>query len=86
MKNNTVFAVTSFSSYENGEIFFGLENLFATKEEAVQHIRARMNEELANYDSDGFAVDYEIFRITDSTHCFRWELRECVLPESQKNC
>lgn len=86
MENNVIFAVTSYSSHENGEIFFGLDDLFASKEEAERHIYARMNEELEEYvpDLDGFVIDRDAFKIEGPRHSLRWELRECVVPSKKE--
>lgn len=77
---NILYTVTSLRKYENGEIYYGLDSIFETENEALQYINADMNEELQNHDPDDCFVDRKNFSIEDGSHFFSWKLQKMACP------
>lgn len=88
MKKNVVFAVMSYAEtrrsrsvyYTGPDIYVDLVGLFASEEEAKQHVYAAMEEKLKIYDPDDMTIDRDNFKIEGAGRCFYWGVKECELP------
>lgn len=85
----TVFVVTSFRDYGDGEQYFSADGVFYSKETAVAYIKRdihdRLNDYVSLYDDDQICNqaitddDTSDYRIDFDGHTFAWHIDEFAL-------
>lgn len=78
-----IYAVSSLRMYENDEVYYGTDGLFASKEDAEAYIRHDIDETL---DSNGMResteFSYAEMYIRDGSHYFAWQLELFEVPDA----
>ena len=78
-----IYAVSSLRDYGGGEVYFGTDGVFKSREDAMEYIRGDVRETMENYktvyelEEDPMEIDWEgdeysDVRIVHDDHVFRW--------------
>lgn len=78
-----IYAVSSLRIYENDEVYYGTDGLFASKKDAEAYIRHDIDETLDSNDMrESAEFSYDEMYIRDGNHYFAWQLELFAVPDA----
>lgn len=90
----TIFAVSSLRDYGDGEIYFGTDGIFNSREDAMEYIRRDLRETMENYNTvyepetsdpeiEWEGDDYADVRVTFDGHTFLWRIDQFAIKDEE---
>lgn len=75
-----VYVVTSLREYENDELYFGCDGVFASREAAKDYVKKDMNETVMQCTAPLFEMDDD-YCIHDGNDLYRWQIEGCEIHQ-----